>query len=613
MGVWKEIKQRRITQIVVTYLATGWMALAVVDQFVDREVLPVVVYSVSLTLYAFGFFAALVIGWYHGEKGVQKAPLVEIVALAVLALGGLGVSVQIVRGTLAEAQLAASRADTGVDMRRIAVRYFEDVTGGQLADVADGITESLIDRLSEVRSLDVISRNGVLPYRDAALRADSVARALDVGTLIEGSVDQRGGQLRITTRLVDGLSGADIERTSIDIPAGEFLAARDSVAEGVSRLLRARLGEEVRLRELRAGTASPQAWALAQRATRLIDEAEDHFEAGGDIESSRAALQQADSLLAQAADIDARWVRPLDVRAHTAYRRAWFAASAGDVASALRHVEEGLEYAERALALDPTDASALEQRGTLKLFRAAALAPSREEMASLMTEAEADLQAAVRQNSSLASAHAMLSFLYTGAGDNVQSVISAQRALEEDAYLRGADRIYDRLVYAQYELEQLGEAARWCDEGYRRFPGNYRFTECQLWLLAAPRREADVDAAWALLARLDSLAPESLRAFKRGVGQIMVAGVLRKASLPDSAEAVLARVDHGEAVDPQRQLRVYEAGIRASTGDVDGALAALRRWVAATPGGTLGPTGELNWWWRELRVHPDFQQFVSRD
>ncbi|MGE3707837.1 MAG: hypothetical protein AB7I13_21390, partial [Vicinamibacterales bacterium] len=65
MGVWKEIKQRRITQIVVTYLATGWMALAVVDQVVDREVLPVVVYSVSLTLYAFGFFAALVIGWYH--------------------------------------------------------------------------------------------------------------------------------------------------------------------------------------------------------------------------------------------------------------------------------------------------------------------------------------------------------------------------------------------------------------------------------------------------------------------------------------------------------------------------------------------------------------------
>jgi hypothetical protein len=131
--------------------------------------------------------------------------------------------------------------------------------------------------------------------------------------------------------------------------------------------------------------------------------------------------------------------------------------------------------------------------------------------------------------------------------------------------------------------------------------------------MATPRGDADVEAAWSLLSRLDALTPESLRAFKRGVGQIMVAGVLRRAELADSAEAVLSRVDHGETVDPQRQLRVYEAAIRATTGDPDGAIAALRRWVAATPGGTLGPTGELSWWWRELRAHPEFLQFVSRD
>jgi hypothetical protein len=76
---------------------------------------------------------------------------------------------------------------------------------------------------------------------------------------------------------------------------------------------------------------------------------------------------------------------------------------------------------------------------------------------------------------------------------------------------------------------------------------------------------------------------------------------------------VFGRVDHGESVDPQRQLRVYEAAIRATTGDREGAVEALRRWVAATPGGTLGPTGELHWWWRDLRTMPEFQQFVSRD
>ena len=77
MSLWGQIKQRRITQVVLTYLAGGWMFLAVVDQVVDREVLPVVVYQVALTLYLFGITWALILGWYHGEKGNQQATKTE--------------------------------------------------------------------------------------------------------------------------------------------------------------------------------------------------------------------------------------------------------------------------------------------------------------------------------------------------------------------------------------------------------------------------------------------------------------------------------------------------------------------------------------------------------
>ncbi len=235
MSLWSEIKQRRITRIVIAYLVGGWVAVSVVDQVVDREVLPDAAYGVALTLFLFGILGALIVGWYHGEKGAQEAPKIEIAMLTVVGLIAFGSSGLIVRNSL-----RGGVNLEGPDPARIAVLYFEDLSDGDLAPVADGITDALIDQLSGVRSLDVISRNGVLPYRNSELRADSIARILEAGTVIEGSVELRGQQIRITTRLVDGLSGADLERSVTDISAGEFLAARDSVAENVSRLLRGR-------------------------------------------------------------------------------------------------------------------------------------------------------------------------------------------------------------------------------------------------------------------------------------------------------------------------------------------------------------------------------------
>ena len=593
------------------YLLSGFVALEGMDQMVSHEILPAIAYPMTLVFYLFGIPGSLIFAWFHGAPGRQYAPRAEVVLQTVLAILGIGAMVQVYRNQPIAVDLAAA---SGLQPNSIAVLYFEDLSpSGDLTYVADGITEALIDQLSQVRSLDVISRNGVLPYRDLDLRSDSIARALRVGTLIEGSVDQSGDELRITTRLIDGFSGADIERTVVEIGAGEFLAARDSVAESVSRLLRRQLGEEVQLRELRAATASVEAWSLAQRAERLRTEAEDNFEGGGEITASVQAFRQADSLLAIAERADPEWVQPPGARAHAAYRKAWFAAVSGDMETASEEIDVGLEHANRALALDANDANALEQRGTIKLLAYQfAFAPGPDQLERLLTEAQADLEAAVEEDPSLASAHNMLSFLFYGIGDYVGIVLGARRALEEDAYLRGADRIYDRLAYAQYDLEQFRDAKNSCDEGARRFPTNYRFIECRLWLMAAPSRDPDVDAAWALLARQDSLVPESLRRYKHGVGEIMVAGVLRNAGLADSASSVLARVDHSEEVDPQRNLFVFEAGIGASTGDLEGALDVLRRWVAATPGSTLGPDGELHWWWRDLRSRPEFQQFVDR-
>jgi TolB-like protein len=510
----------------------------------------------------------------------------------------------------AAAEMAAAAASSGLEANSVAVLYFDDLSsGGELAYVADGITEALIEQLSQVRSLDVISRNGVAQFRATDVTVDSIASALEVGSVIRGSVEQAGERLRVTTRLVDGFSGADIERTTLEIPAGEFLAARDSVAESVSRLLRQRLGEEVELRQRQAGTENVEAWSLVQRAERLRKQAENEFEEGS-LESAIASSRQADSLLAVAERADEGWVEPLSARAHGAFRRAYFYANAGDLEAAGMEIDAGLGHAERAVALSPNDADASEQRGRLKYLRyLLGLEPDPDDAERLLRDAQADLEAATERDPTLASAYSVLSHLHANRDDLIALVLTARRALEEDTYLGDAHRLYHRLATAHYDLGQFRDSKVWCEEGGRRFPENYRFAECQLWLMAVPSEDATVDSAWAMSARLDSLAPETMRPFKQRVGRLAVAGVLGKTGMPDSAESVYAQAKGDDEIDPLQELMLYEAAIRATTGGPDGAIEVLGRYLAASPDASID--GE-HWWWSSLLGRPDFETFVRQ-
>nr|MDP2483502.1 hypothetical protein [Candidatus Palauibacterales bacterium] len=289
MSLFSEIKERRLLPLMGAYMVSGFVALEGVDQLIGNGLIPGIWYRIALILYLYGVPGSLSIAWFHGAKGRQKATRTEIVIQAVLVVLALATAALVVRNQRQENRLADIAASSGIDETGIAVLYFEDLSpGGTLDYVADGLTESLIDQLSEVRSLDVVSRNGVAQYRGTNVTPDSVARALKVGSLIRGSVEPDGEDLRITVRLVDGLSGADIERRVLEIPSGQFLAARDSVAENVGRILRRRLGEEVRLRERREGTESDAAWSEVQRSEVVLQQAEDAGEAG----DAAAALER---------------------------------------------------------------------------------------------------------------------------------------------------------------------------------------------------------------------------------------------------------------------------------------------------------------------------------
>jgi eukaryotic-like serine/threonine-protein kinase len=495
---------------------------------------------------------------------------------------------------------------SGLDPRHVAVLYFEDVSAGKkLGYVADGLTEALIDALGQVPALSVVSKNGVAHYRGPDVVLDTVARVLSVGTIVRGNVEGTSSRYHVSVRLIDGASGADYNRASFDQAASDLLAMRDSLAAKVAEFLRQRLGEEVRLREERAGTKSVAAWSLREQAERARKDAETHL-SQDDLQGMARAFERADSLGALAETADPNWVAPLVLRGQIAYRRARLAQNRAE----LTHwISVATGHAERAVARASTDAAALELRGTVRFYAfLQQLASDPAQGARLLSDARGDLERAVQIDPTRASAYSTLSYLYYQTEDVPAALLAARKAYEQDAYLAVAPDVLARLFIGSYDLEQFTQAQRWCVEGNRRFPRDYRFAECRLLLMTTDVAAPDVPEAWRLLAQLDSTTPLPRRDAEHHRGQMFLGAVLARAGLKDSARHVLVAARAGREADPQQELLSLEAFARTLLGERGEAIDLLKRYVAANPTHTFVRGGDVFWWWRDLRKDPRFAQ-----
>ena len=506
---------------------------------------------------------------------------------------------------------AASSTSAGFSSNRIAVMYFDNRSGqDSIGYLADGLTEALIHELSEVPTLQVISRNGVSPYKKSNVAPDSVARALKVGTLVTGDVAQSGDRLRVNVSLSNAGTGAEIGSKTLERPRQEIFALQDDLAKEVAIFLRQRLGQEVEIQKSREGTRSPAAWELLQKAQQELKGVEPLVTAG-DIPATTRQFARVDTLLAQAETADPKWVTPITQRGWITYRQARLSGSFDKTYYADR-IAKGLGHADRALKLQPGDPDALELRGTLRYLRwLLNLAPDADEAAGLLANAEKDLRASVAANPDQASAWTTLSHLLVNKLETAEAKLAALRAYEADPYLTNANLTLWRLFSTSLDLEDGVEAKRWCAEGLRRFPNDPRFAECQIWLFALKGEKPDINRAWSLLEDYVRLSPPNQRDFLRLRGQMLVAMALARAGLKDSARAVAARSRADATMDPPRELVSFEALVQTLLGDKDEAIRLLGVYFASNPQQRTSVDRDESWWYRDLRDDPRYQALVG--
>jgi serine/threonine-protein kinase len=495
------------------------------------------------------------------------------------------------------------------DARRVAVTYFQDDSrGGELAYVADALTEALIERLDEIDALDVISRNGVERFRSGSVPVDRVAAELRAGTLVRGNIEAEGEGIRVTVRLVDGNSGADYGRAVFTQPGTNLLVAGDSLARQVERFLREHVGEEIRLTRERAESSHPEAWLLAQRAERARKDAL-ALMAADSVAAGTERFARADSLLSRAETLDPGWARPIVARAELAFDELL---TVRERRRANEVIARGVAHAERALAKEPRNAAALESRGTLRYYRQVmGLATDPAEAADLVRLAEADLKQATSIESDRSSAWATLSLLLYRRYDAADAKLAAQRAYEADAYLRAAPEILYRLYATSWDLEQFEAAAEWCERGRHRYPEQWPFMRCQLWLLSSHVRSPNPEEAWRLVASLAEHAPAGRRESLRREAEMIAALTIDRAGQADSARRVIERARAGPDIDPHLELVGHEMVVRAILGDIDEALELLRMYLTANPGHREGFMRANRWEFRRLRDDPRFLAIVG--
>ncbi|MDT8340064.1 MAG: hypothetical protein RQ751_01010 [Longimicrobiales bacterium] len=598
MRFWEDIKQRRITQIVLSYLVGGWIILQAVDQVVDREVLPRYVYVVALIFFLFGLPAALIIGWFHGEKGTQKAPALEIALLALLALGATGMTTVTVRNALLLERAQAGR----VELSRIAVLYFtgaDDQTGL----VGERLTEELIARLTRVPELDVISRNGARTAREQTMTLEEAAAFFDAGTIVEGDVRRSGDQYVVAAQIRTG-DGIRLGNVSARGPADDLVALEERVISEIEAEFRAVLGNEIRFRAARSEAPNNGAWLAVAQGERAVQEGVEAA-AAGNAGRARAALESAEASLREAARLGEDWDRPWILLSRAAYEGAWLEESAAGMAERLR---ESVTHADAALERDRSSAEAFSRRGTARYLRyLARLDDNEDAREATLKAAQADLERAVELDRTLADPYSTLSHLYYQVQDPASAALAARQAYENDAYLQAADGVLRRLFTTNYDLQRADQAAQWCAEGRRRFPENFLFTECALWLMTMPTVDPAVETGWALVDSVAALAPHGREAFVAAGALQVMGGVLARAGLADSASTVMTRARVGSEVDPEGELLSMEAAMRLLNGEREEAIDLLQRYTAANPGHFARGRG-LHWWWRSLEGDEAFER-----
>ena len=174
----------------------------------------------------------------------------------------------------------------------IAVLPFINMSGDASQDYfSDGLSEELLNSLVRLQALRVTARTSSFSFKGKDVDIPTIARKLNVGAVLEGSVRKSANKVRITAQLINGVNGFHLWSETYDRDLKDVLVLQTEIATAVMTSLEVTLlGDLVKTIEL-GGTTNPQAFDAYLRSQRL------GF-GTGDEKNDRASLAALDQAIA---------------------------------------------------------------------------------------------------------------------------------------------------------------------------------------------------------------------------------------------------------------------------------------------------------------------------
>jgi serine/threonine protein kinase/Flp pilus assembly protein TadD len=153
------------------------------------------------------------------------------------------------------------RAGSGETIDSLAVLPFVNASADPNTEyLSDGITESLINSLSQLPHLKVMSRDSAFMYKGKDTDARTVGQALGVRAVLKGRVMQRGDDLQISAELVDARDNSHIWGQQYSRKSSDIFALQGELAKEMTTMLRMRLTGEDEKQMMKSYTANPEAY-----------------------------------------------------------------------------------------------------------------------------------------------------------------------------------------------------------------------------------------------------------------------------------------------------------------------------------------------------------------